>query len=102
MDHIHFETDASPRDTFAITIDRSANVLLMDDASYQNYCAQQSHDCFGGPAAKGLTILKPNRKARWHIVVDLGKFGGAVTASVVNKATGQPVGPPQTKTLQKT
>lgn len=100
MDHLHFETDASPRDTFEVKVDRPANVYLMDDANYKQYCANQAHMSFGGFVDKGSQILKPNRKDRWHIVIDVGRSGGTVSAVVLNKATGQPVGKYQMRTLR--
>lgn len=100
MDHLHFETEAGPRDTFEVKVDRPANVYLMDDANYQQYCAHRAHMSFGGFVDKGTQILKPNRKDRWHIVVDMGRSGGLVSASVVNKTTGQPVGKFQSQILR--
>jgi len=99
QDHLHWELNAGPRDTLQITIDQSANVLLMDDANYQQYCKGQGHTCYGGPAEKGTVTLKAMRPGRWHIVVDKGRAGGVVTASVKNSATGQPVGTAQGRSL---
>jgi len=100
MDHIHYETDASPRDTFEIAVDRQANVYLLDEVNYPLYCVGKAHLSFGGPVAQGAQILKPNRKGRWHIAVDLGGAAGTVVVTVHNKATGQAVGRPQKKQLQ--
>lgn len=100
MEHLHWEVDASPRDTFAVTLDRLAYVWLMDDDNYRKYCADDRHDSFGGIQDAKLAILKPNRRARWHIAVDVGRSGGPITASVQNRATGQALGAPQTKNLK--
>src|SRR5262245_53345001 len=100
MDHLHWEFDASPRDTLDITVDRPANVLLMDDANYKQYAADAAHSCFGGFAEKSPVRLKPNRPGRWHIAVDGGRSGGHLTASVKNVTTGQPVGTQQSKLLK--
>jgi len=99
MDHLHFETDAGPRDLFEITIDRAATVLLLDQANYDRYRLGQEHACFGGAAEQGVIRLKPNRPGRWHIAVDQGRSGGLVSAAVKNVATGQPVGVYQSRQL---
>src|SRR5437763_378177 len=99
QDHLHWEFAASPRDTLEITVDQMANVLLMDDANYQKYCQGQQHACYGGMVEKSPVVLKPYGKRRWHVVVDMGRSGGKVSASVKNCTTGQPIGPPQSRQL---
>lgn len=99
MDHLHWEFEATPRDTLEITVDRPANVLLMDDANYKKYCADQEHACFGGFAEKSPVRLKPYRPGRWHVAVDAGRSGGHLKASVTNAATGQPLGREQARLL---
>jgi hypothetical protein len=66
MDHLHWEFDATPRDTLEIAVDRPANVLLLDDANYKQYALDQAHSCFGGFAEKSPVLLKPYRPGRWH------------------------------------
>lgn len=100
MDHLHFETEATARDLFEITVDRPANVLLLDQANYDRYCLGQEHVCFGGEAEKGSVRLKPNRPGRWHVAVDQGRSGGPVSASVKNVTTGQAVGTHQARLLK--
>jgi hypothetical protein len=99
MDHLHWEFDATPRDTLEITVDQMANVLLMDDANYKKYSDDQQHAAFGGMVEKSPLTLKPYRAGKWHIAVDMGRSGGKVTASVKNRTTGQPIGQPQSRQL---
>jgi hypothetical protein len=100
MEHLHFEVEAGPRDTLEVVVDRAANVLLLDHDNYWKYCQQQEHSCYGGYVETGSALLKPYRVGRWHIVVDMGRSGGQVAASVRNKATGQTVGKAQSKYLR--
>ena len=100
MDHLHWEFDATPRDTLEITVDRPANVLLMDDANYKKYSADEAHSCFGGFAEKSPVLLKPYRPGRWHVAVDAGRSGGPLKASVKNIATGKPIGGEQSRLLK--
>jgi hypothetical protein len=100
VDHLHWELTVSPRDTLEITVDQPANVLLMDDAEYRKYCKGEPHQAYGGPVEKGATILKPYRNGLWHVVVDMGRSGGKVNASVKNRTTNQPLGAPQGRQLR--
>lgn len=99
MDHLHWEFDAAPRDTLEITVDRPANVLLLDDANYKQYAADQAHSCFGGFAETSPVRLKPFRPGRWHVAVDAGRSGGQLRASVKNVTTGKPIGVEQSRLL---
>jgi hypothetical protein len=100
MDHLHWEFDATPRDTLQVTVDRPANVLLLDEANYQKYCTDQAHSCFGGFAETSPVTLKPYRAGHWHVAVDAGRSGGQVKAAVKNVATGKPIGTEQSRVLK--
>jgi hypothetical protein len=100
VDHLHWEFDGGPRDTVHVNVDRPCNVFLMDDANYRKYCMGDQHMCYGGAVEKaGLQVLKPNRPGKWHVVVDMGRSGGLINASVKNAATGQPLGKMQSRQL---
>jgi len=99
QDHLHWELDAGPSDTLQVTVDDTAHVFLMDDGNYQKYCQGAEHLSYGGRVDGGAQLLKPNRRGRWHVVVDMGRSGGRISAHVLNKATGQPVGAPQGRLL---
>lgn len=82
MNFLCWPVTAGPSDTIVVTLDRQANVLLMDDMNYMAYRHGQSHRYFGGLAKQSPIPLTPPRNGRWHLVVDLGGRSGIVNATV--------------------
>ncbi len=81
MNHLNYEFDASEGDVAEVTLDRAANVLLMDPASYDDYNHGRSFRYYGGYATKSPVSLAVPKKGPWHVVVDLGGDAGQVRAS---------------------
>ena len=82
MNFLHYEMDLSPDDAVEVTLDSQANVRLMDDPNYAKYQKGEQHNYFGGLAtASPLTIRAPH-SGHWHVVVDLGGYGGTIRAAV--------------------
>ena len=82
MNFLHHDFYLDTSDVVEVTLDKQANVRLLDDANYLNYKSGRQHTYYGG-----LTKVSPHRipapcPGHWHLVVDLGGFAGAVTASV--------------------
>ena len=82
MNHLNFEFDASEGDVAEVTLDRAANVLLMDSASYDDYTHGRSYRSQGGYATRSPESLAIPRSGHWHVVVDLGGGAGQVRAFV--------------------
>jgi hypothetical protein len=82
MNHLNYEFDASQGDIAEVTLDRAANVLLMDSANYDAYNHRRSFRYEGGYATKSPVRLAVPRAGHWHIVVDLGGGPGQVRAFV--------------------
>ena len=82
MRYLHYELDAGPDDLIEARLDAAANVRLLDDANFERYRRDESHEYVGGYVKVSPYLLKPPRRARWHLVVDLGGRGGEVSASV--------------------
>lgn len=81
MDHLNYEFDASAGDVAEVTLDRAANVLLMDNGNYRAYrqgCEYQYH---GGYATRSPMRLSVPSDGHWHVVIDLGGGPGQVRAS---------------------
>ena len=81
MNFLHWEIDAGPENLVEVTLDNQANVLLLDNSNFQKYSQQEKYNYFGGLAKKSPVKLKPPSKGHWHVVVDLGGYGGTVRAS---------------------
>jgi Domain of unknown function (DUF1883) len=82
MNHLNYEFDASEGDIAEVTLDRAANVLLMDPANYDDYTHGRTYHYDGGYATKSPVRLAVPRAGHWHVVVDLGGGPGQVRAFV--------------------
>lgn len=81
MNYLHYEFDLSPGECVEVTLDKQANVRLLDSHNYSLYREGKEHKYRGGLAKKSPVILAAPSKDRWHVVVDLGGYAGTVHAS---------------------
>jgi hypothetical protein len=63
-------------------LDRQANVRLLDDVNFYAYRSGRQHRYYGGRATRSPVTIPVPHSGRWHVVVDLGGYGGHVSASV--------------------
>lgn len=82
MNYLHYELDVSPDDVIEVTLDKQANVRLLDYSNYQNYKNGKDHKYYGGNAKVSPVRLRAPSSGRWHLVIDLGGYAGTVKASV--------------------
>jgi hypothetical protein len=64
-----------------------ANVRLLDDTNFSRYKSGGQHRGLGGHYRSSPVRLVVPATGRWHVVVDLGGFAGAVRASISVIAT---------------
>lgn len=82
MNFLHYDLNLNARDAIEVTLDKQANVRLLDDSNFAKYKKGLKHKYFGGKSTKSPTHLKPPHAGRWHVVIDLGGYAGTVNASV--------------------
>ncbi len=82
MNFLHYEVDAGPDNMVRVTLDKQANVRMMDSDNYRRYQSGQSHRYYGGLAKVSPSNLRPPYHGRWHVAVDLGGDSGTMRASV--------------------
>jgi len=82
MNYLNYDLDLQSGDVVEVTLDKQANVRLLDDSNYSLYQRGQKHRYFGGLATKSPVRLSPPHAGHWHLVVDLGGYTGTVKASV--------------------
>ena len=80
--HWHFSS-AGPDDVIQVTLDKQANVKLLDSINYQHYRQGKQYKYHGGLATQSPIDLRPPRQGSWYLVVDLGGYAGRVRASAV-------------------
>jgi hypothetical protein len=82
MNFLHHEFDVGPDDIVEVTLTGQANVMLLDPTNYDRYRKGESFRYTGGHAKTSPVKLVPPSRGRWHVVVDLGGFGGRTRAGV--------------------
>jgi hypothetical protein len=82
MQFLHEEFPSlGPSNVVEVTLDRQANVQLLDDTNFSHYRSGRSFRYYGGLAKQSPVRLSPPNFGRWHLVVDLGGYGGTVNVS---------------------
>lgn len=82
MNYLHWDFDLKQGDAVEVTLDKQANVRLLDETNYGKYRRGEKHRYHGGLAKRSPVRLTVPRSGRWHVAVDLGGYGGKVKASV--------------------
>ncbi len=82
MKFLHWEVDAGPDNVIAVQLNRQANVRLLDDVNFSSYRSGRQHRYRGGLAKRSPATLVAPYQGKWHVVVDLGGYGGSVDAAV--------------------
>jgi hypothetical protein len=82
MNFLHYDLTLSSDDVVEVTLDKQANVRLLDDTNFSHYKRGGQHTYHGGRASKSPIVLKPPHSGHWNLVVDLGGYAGTVRASI--------------------
>ena len=82
LSHLDFEFIGKPGTIAEVTLDRAANVLLLDPTNYDAYQQGQPYRYYGGHATVSPFRMVVPSAGRWHAVVDLGGGPGEVRASL--------------------
>lgn len=81
MNYLHYEFDLATGDIVEVTLDKQANVRLLDVTNYLQYCNGARHRYHGGLVKESPVRIRAPHAGHWHLVIDLGGYGGAVRAS---------------------
>lgn len=82
MNYLHYDLTLGTGDIVEVTLDRQANVRLLDSANYSRYQKGQKHQYYGGLAKTSPLRISAPTAGQWHVVIDLGGYAGTVRASV--------------------
>jgi len=82
MNFLHYDLSLTAGEVVEVTLDRQANVRLLDEGNFSKYKAGQQHTYYGGLAKVSPVHLRPPYPGHWHLVVDLGGYAGTVRASI--------------------
>lgn len=81
MNYLHYEFDLTTGDMVEVTLDKQTNVRLLDAANYARYRNGEQHHYYGGLAKESPITIPAPHPGHWHVVIDLGGYGGTVRAS---------------------
>lgn len=65
-----------------VTLDRAANIKLMDNNNFASYRTGRRHSYFGGYATRSPFRVAVPQSGHWHLTIDLGGYAGSVRAGV--------------------
>jgi len=82
MNYLHYDLQLGQNDVVIVTLDKQANVQLMDSSNYENYRRGDRFSYYGGLIKVSPFRLKPPSGGSWHLAIDLGGYTGTVSASV--------------------
>ena len=82
MNYLHYDLMLNAGDVVVVTLDKQANVRLLDDSNFYSYKSGQRHSYYGGLAKVSPTRIAAPHAGHWHLVIDLGGYAGTVNASV--------------------
>ncbi len=73
----------SQGDIVEVSLDKGANVRLLDSSNFSNYKSGRKHTYYGGLAQRSPVRLEVPRSGRWHTVIDMqGLRGGQIRTGV--------------------
>lgn len=82
MNFLHYDLQLSHHDVVVVTLDKQANVQLMDDFNFAKYKRGEQFRYYGGLAKQSPVRINAPTPGHWHLTVDLGGYAGTVHASV--------------------
>lgn len=82
MKYLHYSLQLELDDLVKVSLDKQANVRLLDCHNYHLYRRGKKHNYYGGIAIRTPYLIRAPRAGRWHLVVDRGGCGGAVRVAV--------------------
>lgn len=85
---LHTDAHLDAGDTVVVTLDRQANVILLDPINFDHYRRGQTFHYYGGRALRSPMRIRVPHTDHWHVVVDLGGAGGHIRHSVTFLRTG--------------
>ena len=82
MNFLHSDFNIGPSDIVQVSLNKQANVLMLDDSNFSNYRRGGRFRYYGGLAKQSPVRLSPPYYGHWHVVVDLAGYAGSVHASI--------------------
>ncbi len=83
MEFIHNDLGhLNGNEVVVITLDKAANVRLMDSSNFNSYRRGGQHRFIGGHITQTPYRVAVPHPGHWHVAVDLGGYSGNIRAGV--------------------
>jgi len=82
LEYIYNEIQAREGTIVEVTLDRQANVRLLDPTNYSRFKSGQKCRGYGGQVLRSPLRLQVPSSGTWYVVIDLGGSGGTIRHSV--------------------
>lgn len=82
VQYMYSQISATAGNVVEVTLDRQANVRLMDSYNYRRFQNGQTHQFYGGTAQVSPVRIAVPSSGTWYVVIDLGSAGGSIRHSV--------------------
>ena len=82
MEYICSEVSAKSGAIVEVTLDRQANVRLLDPTNYRRFQSGQEHRYYGGLAKNSPFRVQVPSSGTWYVVIDLGGAGGRIRHNI--------------------
>lgn len=82
MSFLHKQLSLHSGQVIEVTIDKAANVMLMDNSQFQHYRSGRQFRYRGGYMTQSPCRIAVPHSGTWHIVIDLGGRSGNIRHSI--------------------
>lgn len=83
MQHVKYDLGQVKRgSTVVVTLDKQANVQLMDSSNYSNYTHGRQYRYVGGLMRRSPASIPVPRDGHWYVAIDLGGGSGRIRSGV--------------------
>ena len=82
MNFLHYDLHLKSNDVVEVTLDKQANVRLLDSSNFASYKRGARHKYHGGLVKNSPFQIAAPHAGHWYLVIDLGGYAGRVNASV--------------------
>ena len=81
MQYGHQKMSLNAGDVVSVTLDKQANVILLDDTNYSRFRSGREYKYFGGLATQSPANIVAPSTGGWNLIVNTGGSGGSVRYS---------------------
>jgi len=82
VEFLHYAVELGAGDVVEISLDKRANVILLDHVNFSRYKKGEHFTYHGGHATRTRYHIPAPQAGSWHVVVDLGSQARSIQAGI--------------------